>query len=452
VDPDLLVSAKTIDSRVLGRRLREARLAAGMRQAEVAGEYCSTPYLSRIEGGQRRPDPRLLEQLAQSLGVTVRSLLHEGGDDHAEFRLELDYAELYLASGEPAEALQKAEEILDGLPAGSAPHLTSGAKRVLASAQEALGDTEAAIETFTSLAEETPEDPAWLQVMLALCRCYREVGDLSRAITVGETAIRRAAELGLDGSTDAVQVVLTLAAAHYENGDLTDAVRLCQRAMQQAEATGSHSARASAYWNASVIESHRGDVTSAITLAKKALALFEVDGEARHLARLRSQLGIFQLRLDPPDVDAAERNLVQAGIEMSAANTTPADRARNDLALARAHMLQGDLMAAQTEADQVFQSTRHEYPLIAAEACMVAGSVFATDGDVERAKQAARESALLLSSVNADRALGQLWFDLADMLESLGAHDDARDAYRRAGVSLGLWRRLGGAPARAKAR
>lgn len=452
VEGDLLVLAKTIDPGVLGRRIREARLAAGLRQADVADGRCSTAYLSRIEAGQRRPDPKLLEQLAQSLGVTVHSLLHDAGEDHAELRLELDYAELYLSSGEPTEALRRAEAIVDALTATLDAQLVMGAKRVLASAQEALGRTEDAIATFTALAEESPRDPAWLQVMLALCRCYREVGDLSRAVAVGESAMKHATELGLDGTTETVQVILTLAAAHYENGDITDAVRLCQRAMEQAEAADSPSARASAYWNASVIESHRGDVAAAITLAKKALALFEVEGEARHLARLRSQLGIFQLRLDPPDVDDAERNLQQATLEMSAANATPADRARNDLALARAHMLLGDLAAAQSEADRVFQSTRDEYPLIAAEARMLAGSVLAMDGDVEQATAAARESALLLSSINAERALGQLWFDLADMLQGLGAHDESREAYRRAGVSLGLWRRLGGVPARVRAK
>jgi transcriptional regulator with XRE-family HTH domain len=452
VEDDLFVLAKTIDPAVLGRRIREARLAAGIRQADVADAHCSTGYLSRIEAGQRRPDPSLLEQLAQSLGVTVHSLLHAASEDHARLRLELDYAELYLSSGEPTEAVRRAEAVVDALTANSNAQLLIGAKRVLASAQEALGRTEDAIETFTALAEESPGDPAWLQVMLALCRCYREVGDLSRAVAVGESAMNRATELGLDGTTETVQVILTLAAAHYENGDITDAVRLCQRAMKQAETADSPSARASAYWNASVIESHRGDVFAAITLAKKALALFEVESEARHLARLRSQLGIFQLRLDPPEVDDAEHNLQQAALEMSAANTTPADRARNDLALAQAHMLLGDLPAAQSEADTVFQSTRDEYPLIAAEARMLAGSVFAMEGDLEQAKAAARESALLLSSIDAEQALGQLWFDLADMLESLGAHDESRDAYRRAGISLGLWRRLGGAPSQVRAK
>lgn len=448
MEHNLVVRAKSIDQGVLGSRLREARLGAGLRQADVAGSHCSAAYLSRIESGDRRPDPRLLEHLADALGVSVQSLLRDPAvDDGLALRLELDYAELYLATGEPEEALRRAETILERLPETQHAAFRCAARRLLGSAQEAIGRTEAAIDTFAALAEEPVDDVTWLQVTIALCRCYRELGDLSRAISVGESGIRRATELGLQRSTEGIQIALTLAAAHYENGDITDAVRMCQRAIQQAESGGSSSARASAYWNASVIESHRGDVEAAIVLAKKALALFEGEGEARHLARLRSQLGIFQLRLEPPDTTSAEANLQQAQLELATSHATPADVARNNLALARAHMLTGSLRDAEMEANKVFVATHDDYPLIAAEARILAGSVSALDGNVEEALDAAREGVLLLSSMSADRAIGQLWFDLADIFEGLGAHEESRDAYRRAAVSLGLWRRLGGAPA-----
>ena len=79
---------------------------------------------------------------------------------------------------------------------------------------------------------------------------------------------------------------------------------------------------------------------------------------------------------------------------------------------------------------------------------MMTAGVLAGQGQVQEAVDVCRESVLLLSSLGADRAVGQLWFDLADLLDDLGARDEARQAYRRAGVSLGLWRRLEGAPSR----
>jgi transcriptional regulator with XRE-family HTH domain len=77
MEPILRLRARQVDLGVLGRRLREARLAAGLTQAEVAGDATSVPNLSRIERGERRPRPELLAALADALGVPVAALLDD---------------------------------------------------------------------------------------------------------------------------------------------------------------------------------------------------------------------------------------------------------------------------------------------------------------------------------------------------------------------------------------
>lgn len=452
MDRELYTLARTIDPGLLGRRLRTIRTTAGLRQADVAESVCSVPYLSRIEKGQRRPEPELLEQIARALDVSLERLLHGHSardETDAELRLALDYAELYLASGEPEEALRRANEVV----ARSAREdldldLSRSAQRVVAAAQEALGRTGEAIRALDALLEDSPDDLTLLQTMVALCRCHREAGDLTAAIAVGKAATQRAEELGLGGSTEAVQVMVTMAAAHYESGDLDRAIAICEDAIARAEIADSPVGRASAYWNASVIESHRGDVTAAIAMAEKALALFEVAGEARPLARLRSQLGIYLLRLEPPEVEAAQDILRRARVEMAGANATAADLARNDLALAHALFLSGDRAAAASSATDVYEATREEYPLLAAEARMLSGSALAGEGNAAEARAAAREAVLMLTSVGADAAVGQLWFDLAELLDRVGEPVEAREAYRRSAVSAGMWRRLGTAAPR----
>ena len=47
--------SRTIETRELGRRIRNARIAAGMTQTDLAGDDVSSAYVSRIEDGQRRP-------------------------------------------------------------------------------------------------------------------------------------------------------------------------------------------------------------------------------------------------------------------------------------------------------------------------------------------------------------------------------------------------------------
>ncbi|WP_329768212.1 helix-turn-helix transcriptional regulator [Stenotrophomonas muris] len=64
-------------ARTLGRRLREARLAKGMTQAELGAalglddENSAAPRISRYERGDRMPDEETMEALAEALDLPV---------------------------------------------------------------------------------------------------------------------------------------------------------------------------------------------------------------------------------------------------------------------------------------------------------------------------------------------------------------------------------------------
>src|SRR5262245_45727465 len=53
----------------LGARLKEARLAAGLSQRDLAFPGCTAVYICRIERGDRVPSLQVLRQLAQRLAV-----------------------------------------------------------------------------------------------------------------------------------------------------------------------------------------------------------------------------------------------------------------------------------------------------------------------------------------------------------------------------------------------
>ncbi|MBE0555254.1 MAG: helix-turn-helix transcriptional regulator, partial [Rhodobacteraceae bacterium] len=62
-------------SALTGSRLRERRLAAGLRQADLAAlAGISGSYLNLIEHNRRRIAPDLLDRLAAALGVEPRAL------------------------------------------------------------------------------------------------------------------------------------------------------------------------------------------------------------------------------------------------------------------------------------------------------------------------------------------------------------------------------------------
>ncbi len=71
-DADLLDRAPADE---LGRRIRVARLARSLSQAQVAEPKCSAAYLSRIEDGQRKPSVDVLAHIAQRLGMTFRDVV-----------------------------------------------------------------------------------------------------------------------------------------------------------------------------------------------------------------------------------------------------------------------------------------------------------------------------------------------------------------------------------------
>jgi tetratricopeptide (TPR) repeat protein len=288
------------------------------------------------------------------------------------------------------------------------------------------------------LAEDETHDLTWLKSLIALSRVYRYAGDFARAVDVGERAADAIRESHLESTGEAVQLTLTVAAAYFERGDAGHAARLCQRALRQAERLQSPLALASAYWNASVVESRRGNTAAALPLATKALHHFETAEDGRNLPRLRSQLGIFQLRLDPPQALEARTTLRQAAREMEALGATAIDKATNDLALARAHLLLGERDEAAQLAAVGHAQVEDVAPLHAAEAMVLQGQIAADRHDVDEARGHYRRAIHALSAAGADRRAGELWFELASLLEELGEHDEARAAYRSAAATAGL--------------
>ncbi|WP_231389035.1 helix-turn-helix domain-containing protein [Marmoricola sp. URHB0036] len=433
--------SRTIDAAELGRRIRHARVAAGLTQSQLAGEDASAAYVSRIEAGQRRPEAGLLERMATRLDVGLEQLLgEESTPADAERRLEVDYAELSLASGDPASALERLDKVLADSSLGLGGDLERAARQARALALEALGRTSDAIQLLEDLVAEPRADASWLKALIALSRCHRESGDFARAIAVGEQAAAYIQELGLAGTTEAIQLTVTIAGAYMERGDLAHAMRMCQRAIDEAERVDSPVAKGSAYWNASVIESRRGSTVTALQLAEKAMALFELGDDSRNLGRLRTQVGFIQLRLDPPDPEGAKSTLQQAERELTWSSASALDRADHHLAVAKAHLMLGEHQEALTRVEEGEALIGGQSPMLQAEALVVRGQVSAARGDLAAARESYGGAIQVLAGLGVDRNIAQLWFDLAALLEDAGDSNAALDAYRRGAASTGLAR------------
>ncbi|WP_457113044.1 helix-turn-helix domain-containing protein [Marmoricola sp. URHA0025 HA25] len=218
--PDLLELSRAIDPVELGQRIRTARIAAGLTQADIAGGDVSPAHISRIESGDRRLDNKLLQRIASRLDVTVEELLTGVSiDQQRQIELLLDFSEMALALGENTTALEHTTEAVRGLDVPGLRNLQRRALHLHGLALEAHGDLRQAIQTLEQVTSTPRTDTLWLRAVVALTRCYCEIGDAGRAIELGEHAAVIARELNLEGLSEANQLAIAIAGAYMQRGD-----------------------------------------------------------------------------------------------------------------------------------------------------------------------------------------------------------------------------------------
>jgi tetratricopeptide (TPR) repeat protein len=441
MSPELAHQLTALDPAVLGGRIKAARVAAGLTQPQLVGIDVSVAYLSRIESGQRRAGTELLETLAGRLGVTIDYLVFgEGWEDAGRLELQLDHAELSLAGGEATTALDLAREALGSPGLQSVGGGVIRARYVEAAALDALGD-KAAVPALQQLLNDAPDFTIRIKSATALCRIWREQGQLDRAIICAQTQLNvlPAEELATE---EGVRLSVTLAAALFTAGRTDEAAELCDRAIAESERLSSPVARASAYWNASVIRAESGDLAEALPLAKRALHLLENTERVRDLGRLRTQIVAIMLQADPPRLAEAQEQLRMANAELDWSATSPADRARHDLINAQTLYMAGDAEAARDRGLTVLETCGDDLPLLRVDALTLLGQVAWSQGDREGAQQWYRRAIGTLTGVGADREAAQVWFEIGTLAAQAGLLPESADAFRRAGASAGLHARL----------
>lgn len=425
----------------VGARLRELRRTRGVRQELLATDCgISASYLSRIEAGERHAGPPLLDRLAAALGSSASFLLTGvGAQDREQLALDLRYAELALRSGEALEAQQRFRECLAMAEtlrlSDAAMDATWGHARSL----EALGRLEDAIVLFERLRGRLEAREArWAEVMVALCRCYREVGDLARAVDVGEAATETLAALGLLATDSGIRLTVTLVAAYHERGDVIRAAQLAGEAVDRAERVESRPGRAVARWNASLVLARRGQLTDAIRLADEALALLGEGDDTRNVARLRIAYASLLNRLDPPDTDRSLALLARARASLADCDGSTVDVAYSSVEVARAELARGDIAAASAAVDEALELLGEQPRPETAAALALRGRIAAVRGDEAAAQQDCRHAARLLASLGGSRGAAVLWTELAELLDEAGDLAGSRDAYRAAAACLGV--------------
>ncbi|GLW62950.1 hypothetical protein Arub01_11940 [Actinomadura rubrobrunea] len=432
-----------MERETLGQRIRALRIRQGISQAQLAFPELSDSYISLIESDKRVPAPSVIELLAAKLNCSPTYLVSGVSEDVVdELRVTLDYAEIALQNGAPAEARARFAEVLANADAVALPEMLHQARWGHALALEASGDLEAAIAGLRELTEEAnPEADLdhWARVHVALSRCLRERGDISASVQVAEDALRRLAASGHDTTDAAVHLGATLLAAFIQRGDLVRARQLAAQLVERAERVGSPRARMAACWEAAYVAEVRGDYEEGVSLAERALLLAGEDEDPRNLNRLRVVYASLLLRARPERAEEARELLGRVRSEINTSAAGEIDVAWCLTELARAEIALGRPAEAVALAEEALDLLGDAPRRAAAGALTVLGEALVRTDRRDRAVEVLTTAATHLEEMESSRVAAQTWFDLAELLAETGAAEESRlAAYRRALACAGV--------------
>jgi len=420
----------------IGSRIRSLRLELGLSQSELAGETLSASYLSLIESGRRQPSRKAVAAIAARLGCSVDALNQHVVNEDPKVGFAITFAELAVRNGDMTSARSALAAV------GSDSRLNAPAAARMCVVEANLAESEGDLETATGLLEQLLHNDhiagvTWAEVATSLVRCYRERGDFTRAVEVGERCTTHLVEAGLSGTPQHVSVGLTMASAYHERGDVARAASLVQSLVDDAERVGSREARGSAYWNAALIAHEQGRQRDAVELAERALVLISEGDDARRVARLEAAQAWILMSLDEPQVSKAMSLLHHAYSQLEQCGTS-VDLATVAREIGQAEVMVGQPVEADRWARRALDLLGDQPRLEKARSWLVLAQAQALQGLNDQARNTARLAASLLESMDASRQAAQIWRELGDLLSREGDSAGACIAYDRALASIGL--------------
>lgn len=434
VGAELAELSRTIDLGLLGRRIKAARVAAGLTQAQLAAPDVSPAYLSRIESGARRPDLKLLVKFAEKTnGSLEQFIVGVHPDQRARLTLDLDHAAVAIARGDGLEAMLHLDRAREALSDSAASDLWLQLRVLEARANHVSGNLDEAIIALEDLVE-SGAGPHWLAASISLTRCYLESGDPNRCIETGEPLLDVLAARGLATSAEAAEVATAVSAAHRARGDQGRAVDLCRAAA--GSTPGTVADQMDAYVAASVAARADADLDLAAAFASTARSRAEHAQAQAASARFHAHFGELLLAGSEPDVGAARDRLALASLLAAQHSSDALETASIQLSFAKVLVRENDFgnaWHALPRAEDLAESA-----VLTASRLVLEGQIQQATGRSEDARETLVEAARVLGQATGDRTTAQIWYELGAMFDELGDPQSAGDAYREAAQAAGL--------------
>jgi transcriptional regulator with XRE-family HTH domain len=269
----------------VGKRVKEAREAAGVTQAHLGGRECTPAYVSRIEKGHRVPSLQLMRQFAERLGVSEAYLAYGSGAPAPIRSRRLDEARVAIRVGD----LQGARELVNSaLDAARSDRDRAEVSAAFGEISAAAGEWPAAVEHLERARfldrELERTDPSLLET---LGRSHAHMFDYAAAIAAftGGLEVARSAEDRLNE----VRFATLLAHAQSDIGDFAAAKSSLAIAVRLSDDLRDPMSLARALWAQSRVAALQGSHDAAARYAQSALEYLEVNNHT-YFAALARQL------------------------------------------------------------------------------------------------------------------------------------------------------------------
>lgn len=406
-----------------GKRLKEARLAAGLSQRQLAFEGCSAPYLSRLEAGQRVASLQLLRKIAARLGVDAEYLA-TGIAQERPLPAELVDAEVALRMNDTAVARDLYDRALKTSVDPRTQAAALGGLGRLALLQgdpaQAVDAIEEALRLEPGLAASSPG------LVRTLGQAYAEKGELESAIGVLERGAAAAAEAG--DKLERARCEIMLANAQIDAGNFGRAEELLGSALARTPGTMDPAQRARIYWSQSRLHTLKGNQDAAARYARKTLELLELGEDVYNTARAHQLLAFIAVERGRPE---EALDWVARGLELLGDEGGPLEIAQFRVEEARALALLGRAQEAAAAAGAVPALLAGAEPARTARAYVVLGDVHRSLGDNACAREIWELAAELLER-EPNPYLGEVYERLGTLLEEEGRTDEALQLLKRA--------------------
>jgi tetratricopeptide (TPR) repeat protein len=217
----------------------------------------------------------------------------------------------------------------------------------------------------------------------------------------------------------------------YSLNDIDGAARVADELIGLVEAGGTRRARAAAYWNAAGVSEARGDLSGALAMSERAVALLAEDDDERMLARARTACAWFMLRAEPARAAEALELLAKARATLELTGSA------NDLAYTRVESGQALLLLdrpadALIEAEAAVAAIGDRLLAESASAWLVQATAQAALGQAAESRVSAARAESCLRELPVSRSTAMSFRELGQVHELLGDATLALAAYRTA--------------------